>query len=252
MDDAAPRTAGSQLDTGDGGQRDPANAPDVPLAAFAHELRNALGPLRTAAHLLRASVRDDTQGQWALDLINRQVHSISASVDELSDLARVMRGALQLESDLVDLGEAVDGAASACAKALTERRQTLKWMRPADRMTVRGDSARLVQALAAVLCTMSRIAAAGSQISVQLNFDRSDGETLICEISEIERVEARDPADAASTAGPDTQVPLVAASIALSLARGIFALHGGVLNTAGAARFAVRLPHARASGDSDG
>jgi hypothetical protein len=37
--------------------------------------------------------------------------------------------------------------------ALTEKRQTLRWTRPADRMTVLGDSARLVQALAAVLCT---------------------------------------------------------------------------------------------------
>ncbi len=251
MDDAAPRIAGSQPGAGDGGHRDPSNTSDVPLAAFAHELRNALGPLRTAAHLLRASVRDDAQGQWALDLIDRQVHSISASIDELADLARVMRGTLQLESDLVDLGEAVDSAASACAKALTEKRQTLTWTRSADRMMVRGDSARLVQALAAVLYTMSRIAAAGSQISVQVDFDRSEAETLICEISEIGPVEAGGPADAASIADPDTQAPLLAASIALSLARGIFALHGGLLNAAGAARFAVRLPLARASGDPD-
>jgi signal transduction histidine kinase len=241
MDDAAPRIAGSQQ--GAGGHRNPSNASDVPLAAFAHELRNALGPLRTAAHLLRASVHDDAQAQWALDLIDRQVHSISASIDELADLARVMRGALPLGSDLVNLGEAVDSAASACIKALTERRQTLRWTRPADRMTVLGDSARLVQALAAVLRTMSRIAPASSQISVQLNFDRTEVETVICGISEIAPVETGGRADGA---GSDTQAPLMAASIALSLARGIFALHGGSLDASGAASFAVRLPLARA------
>ena len=120
--------------------------PDLVQPAFAHELRNALGPLRTAAHLLRASVRDDAQGQWALDLIDRQVHSISASIDELADLARAMRGSLPLGSDLIDLGETLDSAASACTKALTEKRQTLRWTRPVDRMTVLGDSARLVRA----------------------------------------------------------------------------------------------------------
>lgn len=250
MDDAAPRIPGSPERAGDGGHGDPSNDPEVPLGAFAHELRNALGPLRTAAHLLRANVRDDAQAQWALDLIDRQVHSIAVSIDELADLARVMRGALHLGSDLVDLAEAVESAASACATTLTERRQTLRWTRPADRVAVRGDSARLAQALAAVLCTMSRTAAAGSQISVRLNRARPDV-GVIFETSEIAPAEAAGRADAGSGAYSDTRVPSLAASIALNLARGIFALHGGSLNAAGGARFAIRLPLAPASGGTD-
>ena len=94
-----------------------------------HEMRNALGPVRTATYLLRASANDDAQAQWALDLIDRQVQAITMSIDELADFARITRGALELQSEPMDFRDVLDSAASACAVTMTEKRQTLGWLR---------------------------------------------------------------------------------------------------------------------------
>ena len=238
MDNDAPRIGGPSPEGS--GDRNRGNHPDVSetlLAAFAHELRNALGPVRTAAYLLRASVREDAHAQWALDLIDRQVNSIAASIEELADVVRVKRGTLELESDSVDLGEALDVAASACAAALAERRQTLDWTRPSDQVAIKGDRARLVQALTAVLRTTSRIAVAGSRISVRMDRARSDAEITIAEISDTKPGAARGDADSA-----DAPPLAPAASVGVTLAQWIVALHGGSLTTSSRSRFSIRLP----------
>ena len=234
MGNDTPRIAGSSAKGPDDrvDREEPPGTSDALLAAFAHELRNALGPVRTAAHLLRASVRDDTHAQWALDLIDRQVHSITDSGDELADVVRINRGTLELATGVVDIIAALDSAASACSTTLAERRQALEWTRTAHRLTVRGDAMRLAQALAAVLGAASRTAVAGSRISVQT--DRSDVEVEI----RIREISESDPhGDDDSTLGR-----ALLATTGLALARGIFALHGGSLCAAGRSQFTMRLP----------
>ena len=237
MDNDAPRIVRPSPRGLDGGETGP-DVSDTLFAALAHELRNALGPVRTAAYLLRASVRDDTQAQWALDLIDRQVLSITAAIDELADLARLRRGTLELGSDVVDLREALDMAASACATALAEKRQALDWTRPADRIAVRGDPERLAQALAAVLRATSSGAVAGTRISVQTGC--TDAQVGI-HIGETPEGEPR-----ATRAGDNATAPsaatVLAASIGLTLAQGIFGQLGGSLAARVGPRFAIRLP----------
>jgi signal transduction histidine kinase len=240
MDNDAPRIVGlSPEGPDDRGRGNPSGIPDALLAAFAHEMRNALGPVRTAAYLLRASARDDVQAQWALDLIDRQVRSITTSIDELADVARLKRGTLELGSEAIDLGEVVDSAASACAGALAERRQTLEWTRAADRIAVRGDRARLLQALSVVMRTTSRVAAAGTRIAVQMEEAAAEVTLAIGETPEGEPTQSHATAD--SAAGQDASVAH-AGGVGLALAHGILALHGGSLTATGGARFEIRLP----------
>jgi signal transduction histidine kinase len=238
MSNDAPRITGSSpAGSDDDGSRNSSAVPDAALTAFAHELRNALGPVRTAAYLLRASTTDDAQARWALDLIDRQVQAITASIDEFADFARLRRGALALVSEPMDLATVLDDAASACAAALADKRQTLEWTRPATRIPVCGDRARLIQALGAVLRATSRAALAGSRIPVRV--DRTGTEVAIAIDGPA------DPAiDAvASRSDPGSGVSVQTfAGVGLAFAQGIIALHGGALTAMGRSRFAMRLP----------
>ena len=204
-------------------------------------MRNTLGPVRTAAHLLRAGASDDAQAQWALDLIDRQVQAITALIDELADYSRLTRGALELQSQSIDFRDVIDGAASACAVTLNERRQTVQWTRPAARIPVRGDRARLTQAVSAVLRSTSGAAATGSRIPVRV--DPSAGEV----VTEIGESAAAAPPDltaahsvAPSAAREDASAPLP--KLGLSLAEAIVARHGGALIALDPSRFVIRLP----------
>lgn len=241
MGNGSPRITGSSEDgSGDHGRRSSPGIPDALLTAFAHEMRNALGPVRTAAYLLRASTSDDAQARWALDLIDRQLQAMTASIDELADLARLGRGALELESEPMDFSEVLDSAASACAAVLAEKRQTLEWTRPATRIPVCGDRVRLIQALSAVLRTTSRAALAGSRIPVHVDRAAAEVATTVGGTSHI-------PIDAVATrsdghsAASEASTP-TSASVGLALAQAIVARHGGALIAIGRSRFAIRLP----------
>jgi signal transduction histidine kinase len=203
-------------------------------------VRGALGPVRTAAYLLRASTSDDAHARWALDLIDRQLQAITASIDELADLARLRRGALELESEPTDFSEVLDGAASLCAAALAEKRQTLEWTRPATRIPVCGDRVRLSQALSAVLRATSRAAVAGSRIPVHVDRAAAEVATTMGGTSDtpIDAIATQsDGISAASEASTRTS-----ASVGLALAEAIIAQHGGALTAIGRTRFAIRLP----------
>lgn len=235
-------TAGSSPDgsSDQRGERPPAVA-DGFLTAFAHEMRNILGPVRTAAHLLRAGASDDAQAQWALDLIDRQVQGITALIDELADYSRLARGELALRCDSMDLRDVLDGAAFACAATLNERRQALQWTRPGAAIPVRGDRARLMQAVGAVLRSASGAAATGSRIPVRV--DVSAGE-VVTGIGESAIPASTDPtaarSDPRAAKGDEPSAPLP--KLGLSLAQVIVARHGGALIAPDASRFVIRLP----------
>ena len=236
------RITGSSPDgaADNGGQRAP-TAADAPLVAFAHEMRNILGPVRTAAHLLRAGANDDAQAQWALDLIDRQVQAMTALIDELADYSRLARGALELQCHSMDFRDVLDGAASACAVTLNEKRQALEWTRPAAETPVRGDRARLMQAVSAVLRSASGATATGSRISIRV--DLLAGEV----VTTVGEPPAPPPtgftaanSDARSAARAETSAPLP--KLGLSLAQAIVARHGGALVALDPSRFVIRLP----------
>ncbi len=83
--------------------RDADRKKDEFLAMLAHELRNPLGPLRSALQLVKhpkvsaATVSD----MW--DVMDRQVGNLTRLVDDLLDVARVTRGQIDMKKAVVDL-----------------------------------------------------------------------------------------------------------------------------------------------------
>jgi len=246
MSNASSRSAGSSQERHDRGSAPSREIPIDAITAFAHDLRNALGPVRTATYLLRASTSSDAQAVWALDLIDRQAQAIATAVDELTDLVRIARGTLELIAEPVDLGDTLDAVVSPSAPGLAEKRQSLAWKRPAAPVTVSGDRARLVQTFAALVRATSNMGIAGSVIAVALDRNDRDASITIGEQS-----------DAPANAALGTHAPVdqgndvtearprwgqLSGSVGLVLAQAILRRHGGAVTARHPSGFEIRLP----------
>lgn len=77
--------------------RDADRRKDSFLATLAHELRNPLAPIRTAAQILGSPGLAPEQLQWAQNVIQRQVGHMSLLLNDLLDVARITQGKLELK-----------------------------------------------------------------------------------------------------------------------------------------------------------
>jgi PAS domain S-box-containing protein len=145
------------------------------LAMLAHELRNPLAPISTAAHLLRAAPADASRVQRAADIIERQVRHMTELVDDLLDVSRVTRGLVELEREPVDL-KAVIGHALEQARPLIEARghQLTTRMAPGE-VHVLGDRTRLVQVVSNLLNNAAKYSPANGSLTVSMTASADDG-----------------------------------------------------------------------------
>lgn len=125
---------------------------DVFLATLAHELRNPLAPIKSAADLLH-HLRDPDRAR--LDkvgsLISRQVDHMVHLVDDLLDVSRIGRGQMKLELAPVDIRAAVTDALEQVRPAIERKGHTCQVDLAAEPITVLGDHKRLVQVVANLL-----------------------------------------------------------------------------------------------------
>ena len=74
---------------------DEAQAQEV-LAQFSHELRNFLGIIRSAMHILKTGAVENVAHEEARLLIERQVAQMTRIADDLLDVARLRKDGLRL------------------------------------------------------------------------------------------------------------------------------------------------------------
>jgi diguanylate cyclase (GGDEF)-like protein len=138
------------------------------LAVVAHELRDPLTPIRTAAALL-SDVR--TQEPLLLQVqavMERQVLHMSRLVNDLLDVSRVNTGKLSLERRVVEMAGIVDEAVDACRPAMDTRLQHFVVQVPARALEVDGDPIRLVQILCNLLDNASKYTQVGGEIRLSV------------------------------------------------------------------------------------
>ena len=95
------------------------------LAMLAHELRNPLAPILNALLLLRAGEAEPSDTDWALEILERQVRHLTRLVDDLLDVSRVMRGAIELRKERLELADAVSQAVEISRSFIEGRRHQL-------------------------------------------------------------------------------------------------------------------------------
>jgi len=122
------------------------------LAMLAHELRNPLAPISTAAELLRSVYASDpAQMRRTSEIIGRQVGHMVHLVDDLLDVSRVTRGIIELKRERLDLRQVVTAALEQAQPLLEMKRHRVRTELPEARVMVEGDAKRLIQVLANLL-----------------------------------------------------------------------------------------------------
>lgn len=121
------------------------------LAMLAHELRNPLAPISTAAHLLRSAPSDAARVERSAAIIDRQVRHMRKLVDDLLDVSRVTRGLVELERSPVDLKGVVASAIEQVRPLVDAQGHQLATHMASGHVHVLGDRIRLVQVVANLL-----------------------------------------------------------------------------------------------------
>ncbi|CAG1015948.1 two-component system, OmpR family, sensor histidine kinase VicK [Burkholderiaceae bacterium] len=126
------------------------------LAMVAHELRNPLAPIRTAAELLKRARTDEALVAKVQGVIERQIGHMTRLVEDLLDGARVSTGKFRLETEQVNMADTLWTAADACRAAMDTKQQQLTVALPEGPLRVRGDPVRLAQVFGNLLENASK------------------------------------------------------------------------------------------------
>ncbi|HUQ74196.1 MAG TPA: ATP-binding protein, partial [Burkholderiales bacterium] len=140
------------------------------LAMLAHELRNPLAPIRTAAEVLRIKSPQASDLRMPTEIIARQVAHMTALVNDLLDVSRVTRGMVTLDKGEVDIREVVDSAVEQSRSLFETRRHNLA-LDLRQTHAVYGDRNRLVQIVTNLLNNAAKYTPEGGRIGVVLRQD---------------------------------------------------------------------------------
>ncbi|MEO7867438.1 MAG: ATP-binding protein [Candidatus Eisenbacteria bacterium] len=136
------------------------------LAILAHELRTPLGPVRNAAYFLKLNGPLDPEFRRLIEMIERQAGQLARLIDDLLDVSRISRGALELRRERVGLSEIVDSAVDACRDQIRDRGHSFRVSLPPEPTELDADRARLIQVLCNLLTNASKYTPEGGRIEL--------------------------------------------------------------------------------------
>jgi PAS domain S-box-containing protein len=142
------------------------------LAMLAHELRNPLGAIQSAVHVLGAPHSNVESETRARDVITRQVGQLSRLIDDLLDVERVVSGKILLNRVPLDLAEAVRRAVSSVTgDGRVDRHIDIS----TEPVWIDGDATRLEQVLTNLMTNAVTYTPPGGRIQVTLRGDGNVG-----------------------------------------------------------------------------
>jgi signal transduction histidine kinase/CheY-like chemotaxis protein len=149
------------------------------LAMLAHELRNPLAPITSAAQLLRLPEVNEGLRLKASNIISRQVRHMTELVDDLLDVSRVTRGLVKLENEVLDLNKVAMAAVEQARPHIEERQHDLTVDLPDAPVPVEGDRTRLIQVLVNLLNNSAKYTPSGGRIVLAVTADETAAEVTV-------------------------------------------------------------------------
>lgn len=137
------------------------------LAMLAHELRNPLAPISSAASLMQMKKLDEAGVRRTSEIIGRQVRHMTSLVDDLLDVSRVTRGLIQLDKTQLDAADLIAEAVEQITPVVRQRRHELVVHTPPTSALVMGDRKRLVQVISNLLNNSAKYTPEGGQIGIR-------------------------------------------------------------------------------------
>jgi CheY-like chemotaxis protein len=147
------------------------------LAVLAHELRNPLAAIRSAAHVLTLGNLSPDIATRSVAVIERQVIHLARLIDDLVDVSRITQGKVELRQERVAVVDFLTHAIEASRPFIDARSHDLRLTLPPDPMIVHGDVTRLSQIMTNILNNAAKFTNPGGRIEIRAF--RETGEAVI-------------------------------------------------------------------------
>ena len=221
-------------------------AKDEFLAMLGHELRNPLGAISTAIHVLDRLGKPDDQAAPLREIIVRQTRLLARLVDDLLDVSKLVSGKIRLHRRPDDLKKIVTRVVSSFEEVGKTTRHTVTVA--GEPVAVEADSLRLEQVVANLLDNALKYTPSGGRIDVSVAADGSHamlnmrdtgvgiGADMLPRIFDL-FVQAKPTFDRADGG----------LGLGLTLVKRLVELHGGTVSASSAgpnlgSEFVVRIP----------
>jgi signal transduction histidine kinase/ActR/RegA family two-component response regulator len=152
-------------------------AKDEFIATLSHELRTPLNSVLGWARLLRTGKLDPAALARAIQAIERGATTQAQIVDDLLDMARIVRGQLRLDARPLDLVPVVEAAIETVRPAAVARDLAIEAMLAPRLPGVLGDPGRLQQVAWNLLTNAIKFTPAGGRVQVRL--ERRDSAVVL-------------------------------------------------------------------------
>jgi PAS domain S-box-containing protein len=219
------------------------------LAMLAHELRNPLAPINSAAELLKLASQDNATLQKTSSIIMRQVAHMRELLDDLLDVSRVTRGLITLQEEEVDLKTIVAEAVEQVQSLMETKKHLLIVQDATDQaMLVKGDRTRLTQVLTNILNNAAKYTPESGVITIKLNAYHDQAEVIMRDTGMGISPELLPHVFELFTQGErSADRSQGGLGLGLALVKSLVELHGGTvtatsLGTGKGSEFCIRLP----------
>ena len=218
------------------------------IATLAHELRNPLAPISNLIELMKRSEYDPDLVRKARGTIERQLAKVVRLVDDLLDVSRITRSAIELRREPVGLASAIDDACEMCRPMVEQLGHRLEVDLPGDPLYVDADAMRLSQVLGNLINNACKFTPRGGDI--RISADRENGDVLI-KVKDsgigIPPNRLANIFDMFSQIGSPAGESKGGLGIGLALAKQLIEMHGGGIEAKSdgigtGSEFTVRLP----------
>ena len=159
------------------------------LATLAHELRNPLAPIRTGLQLLKLVGGEEPTVKQARSLMERQLTQMVRLIDDLMDVSRISRGALELRKEQVLLAAVLNSAVESSRPMIEQMGHELTVTLPEKPIIVDADVTRLAQVFLNLLNNAAKYGERGGRI--QLNVELDGGDAVVTAPSTSSRARRR-------------------------------------------------------------
>jgi signal transduction histidine kinase len=219
------------------------------LAMLAHELRNPLAPIHSAIEILRLAASQNEQLQGPIEIAARQVLHMSRLIDDLLDVARIVKGKIELRIEPCDLVAIAKNTAEDYRAILRGSGIELEIAASVESLPTQGDATRIAQIMGNLLHNAGKFTPPGGKIAIEILTEDASTAAISVVDSGV-GFELTDPSclfDPFCQAGQTTESRSGGLGLGLALAKGLTELHGGRINAKSeglgrGAVFTVRLP----------
>ncbi|MDB5386962.1 MAG: tmoS 1, partial [Planctomycetaceae bacterium] len=218
------------------------------LAMLAHELRNPLAPISNSLQIMALSRDAGPAVAEVRAIMQRQVQLLVRLVDDVQEVARMMRGTVELRQTRISLETILKNALQSVRPLIDAANHRLTYSVSNEPMILNADSARLAQVFSNLLVNAVKYSPAGSAIWLA---GQREGDQAVISIRDagsgippedllriFDLFNQSDSAERRSRGG---------LGVGLTVAKCIVEMHGGQIEAHSAGRgmgseFIVRLP----------